>query len=177
MQIYFSPKELCFTLSSLLINLKNMQTTIVIFKPDCVLRGLVGEILQRFEKRGLKIVGVKKMKLSNEILEEHYAHLKDKPFFPGVVKAMQRTTVIIVALKGVNAADVARKMAGATNARDAEPGTIRGDFAVSIQNNLVHISDSPESAEIEVKRFFSEDELTDPTEEELGVVYSKDEIG
>ncbi|MFH0834157.1 MAG: nucleoside-diphosphate kinase [Patescibacteria group bacterium] len=154
-----------------------MQTTLVIFKPDCILRGLVGEILARFEKRGLKIVGLKKMKLSNEILEEHYEHLKDKPFFPGIVKAMQRTPVIVLALQGVDAAEVARKMAGATNARAAEVGTIRGDLAVSIQNNLVHISDSPESAEIEVERFFKKEELIDPTEEELGVIYSPDERG
>ncbi len=152
-----------------------MQNTLVIFKPDCVLRGLVGEILSRFERRGLKIVAIKKMKLSTELLEEHYSHLKDKPFFPGIVAAMQRTPVIVVALNGVDAADVARKMAGATNARDAEVGTIRGDLAVSIQNNLVHISDSPESAEAEVKRFFGENELIDPAEEELNVLYSKDE--
>jgi len=153
-----------------------MQTTLVIFKPDCILRGLVGEILQRFEKRGLKIVAIKKMKLSTELLEEHYSHLKDKPFFPGIVAAMQRTSVIVVALRGVDAADVARKMAGTTNAREAEPGTIRGDLAVSIQNNLVHISDSLESAEIEVKRFFKPEELFELTDEELGVVYSSDEL-
>lgn len=153
-----------------------MQTTLVIFKPDCILRGLVGEILDRFEKRGLKIVGIKKIKLSNEILEEHYSHIKDKPFFPGVVEAMQRTPVIVLALRGVDAANVARKMAGATNAREAEPGTIRGDLAVSIQNNLVHISDSPESAEAEVKRFFTPEELIDSTEEEFSVIYSKDEL-
>ena len=154
-----------------------MQTTLVIFKPDCVLRGLVGEILGRFEKRGLKIAAIKKMKLSTELLEEHYSHLKDKPFFPGIVAAMQRTPVVVVALTGVDAAEVARKMAGATNARDAEVGTIRGDFAVSIQNNLVHISDSPESAETEVKRFFAAEELIEPAEEEFGVLYSPDERG
>lgn len=152
-----------------------MQTTLVICKPDCVLRGLVGEIISRFEKRGLKIVAIKKMKLSTELLTEHYGHLKDKPFFPGILAAMQRTPVVVLALRGVNAADVARKMAGATNARDAEVGTIRGDLAVSIQNNLVHISDSPESAEIEVKRFFTAEELIDPADEELNVVYSPDE--
>lgn len=153
-----------------------MQTTLIIFKPDCILRGLVGEILQRFEKKGLKIVGIKKISLSNEILKEHYAHLADKPFFPGIVEAMQSTPVIAVALRGVDAANVARKMAGATNAREAEPGTIRGDLGMSIQNNLVHISDSPEAAEIEVKRFFKNKELIDLADRELEVIYSKDEI-
>ena len=153
-----------------------MQTTLVLLKPDCILRGLIGEIIQRFEKKGLKIVGIKKIHLSNEILEEHYAHLADKPFFPGVIKAMQTTPVIAIALRGVGAANIARKMAGATNAREAEPGTIRGDLAVSIQNNLVHISDSPESAETEVKRFFKDEELLDLAEKETEILYSPDEI-
>ena len=153
-----------------------MQTTLVIFKPDCILRGLIGEILQRFEKKGLKIAGIKKAHLTTELLKEDYAHIADKPFFQGVVKAMQSTPVIAVALRGVDAANVARKMAGATNARDAEPGTIRGDLAMSVQNNLVHISDSPESAEIEVKRFFKNEELIDLADKELEVIYSKDEI-
>ena len=152
-----------------------MQTTLVIFKPDCILRGLVGEILSRFEKKGLKIVGIKKIKLSREILKEHYSHLADKPFFSGIVAAMQSTPVIVVALQGVDAATVARKMAGATNSREAEIGTIRGDFGMSIQNNLVHISDSPESAEIEVKRFFKNEELIDLADRELEIIYSKDE--
>ena len=154
-----------------------MQTTLVLIKPDCILRGLAGEILDRFIKRGLQVVGIKMLKLSDEILAEHYAHLKDKPFFPGIVKAMQRTPVIAVALTGVDAANVARAMAGATNSREAEPGTIRGDYAVSIQNNLVHISDSPESAEIEVKRFFKPEELFESNQEISGMTYSPDELG
>jgi nucleoside-diphosphate kinase len=153
-----------------------MQTTLVLLKPDCIIRGLIGEIIQRFEKKGLKIVGIKKINLSNEILTEHYAHIADKPFFPGVVKAMQVSPVIAIALRGLDAANVARKMAGSTNAREAEPGTIRGDLAMSIQNNLVHISDSPESAETEVKRFFSDDELLELAEKEIDVLYSPDEI-
>lgn len=152
-----------------------MQTTLVLLKPDCIIRGLIGEIISRFEKKGLKIVAIKKMRLSDEILKEHYAHLADKPFFPSIVKAMQATPVIAIALRGVDAANVARSMAGATNAREAEPGTIRGDLAMSIQNNLVHISDSPESAEVEVKRFFTDEELLDVEEREIDVLYSPDE--
>jgi len=136
----------------------------------------VGEILQRFEKKGLKIAGIKKIHLSDDILKEHYAHLADKPFFPGIVKAMQTTPVIAVALRGLDAANVARAMAGSTNAREAAPGTIRGDLAMSIQNNLVHISDSPENAEIEVKRFFKDEELIDLADKELDVLYSADEL-
>lgn len=116
------------------------------------------------------------MRLTDELLAEHYAHIADKPFFPGVVQAMQRTPVIVVALAGVDAAEVARSMTGATNAREALPGTIRGDLAVSVQNNLVHVSDSPENAKKEVKRFFTPEELIEATDEELGVVYSTDEL-
>ena len=153
-----------------------MQTTLVLIKPDCILRGLTGEIINRFVKRGLQIVGIKMMKLSDDLLKEHYAHIADKPFFPGVMKAMQRTPVIAIALAGIDVANVARSMAGITNARDAQAGTIRGDYAVSIQNNIVHISDSPESAEVEVKRFFKEEELFEPLKELAGLTYSPDEI-
>lgn len=153
-----------------------MQKTLVLIKPDCILRGLTGEIINRFVKRGLQIVGIKMMELSDDLLKEHYAHIADKPFFPGVIKAMQRTPVIAIALAGIDAANVARAMAGITNARDAQAGTIRGDYAVSIQNNIVHISDSPESAEVEVKRFFKEEELFEPLQEIAGMAYSPDEI-
>jgi nucleoside-diphosphate kinase len=153
-----------------------LQKTLVLFKPDCLLRGLIGRILQRFEDRGLIIVGFKMLQLSDEILREHYAHLADKPFFPGVLKAMQRTPVVAVALAGVEAVTVAREMAGATNSREALPGTIRGDFGASIQNNLVHISDSAESAKSELERFFSSEELFESPAEQLGIIYSSDEI-
>jgi len=153
-----------------------MNSTLVLLKPDCILRGLTGEILNRFVKRGLQISGLKMMQLSDEILKEHYAHIADKPFFPGVMAAMQRTPVIAVALTGIEAPTVARKMAGTTNARNAEPGTIRGDFAVSIQNNIVHISEDDAAAEAEVKRFFKAEELFGANKEISGLVYSLDEI-
>ncbi len=153
-----------------------MQTTLAILKPDCIIRGLTGEILDRFVKRGLKVVGLKMIKLSDEILAEHYAHIADKPFFPGVVTAMQKTPVIVIALAGIDAAAVARGMAGVTNARAAAPGTIRGDYAVSIQNNIVHISEDAAAAEAEVKRFFTPEELYEVSTEGLNLVYSPDEL-
>ena len=153
-----------------------MKTTLVLLKPDCILRGLTGEILNRFVKRGLQISGIKMMQLSDEILKSHYAHIADKPFFPGVMKAMQKTPVIAVALSGIEAPTVARKMAGSTNARDAESGSIRGDYAVSIQNNIVHISEDDAAAEAEVKRFFSPEEIFPVNAEIAGMVYSPDEI-
>lgn len=153
-----------------------MQTTLVILKPDCIIRGLTGEIIDRFLKRGLKIVGIKQMRLSDKLLTEHYAHLKEKPFFPSILKSMQRAPVILLALRGLDAANVARSMAGTTNSREAAPGTIRGDYGVSIQNNLVHISDSSESAETEVKRFFKAEELIEPAAEEFSALYSPDEL-
>lgn len=153
-----------------------MQTTLVLLKPDAILRGLAGQIIDRFARRGLLLVGCKMMQLSDEILKEHYAHIADKPFFPGVMASMQRTPVIALALAGVDAAAVARAMAGTTNARNAAPGTIRGDFAVSIQNNIVHISEDAAAAAVEVPRFFAADELFTPTAEQTVFVYSPDEI-
>lgn len=153
-----------------------MEKTLVLLKPDCLLRGLVGRIIQRFEERGLVLVGLKMLQLSDEILQEHYQHLADKPFFPGIVAAMQKTPVIALALAGVEAVRVAREMAGATNAREAVNGTIRGDFAISIQNNLVHISDSPQSAVAELKRFFSAEEVFAAPRAKLTICYSADEL-
>lgn len=156
--------------------MSNLETTLVLIKPDAILRGLTGEIIDRFVKRGLKIAGIKLLQASDAILEEHYAHIASKPFFPGVKAGMQRTPIIAIALCGIDAATVARNMAGTTNARTAAPGTLRGDYAVSIQQNIVHISDSPEAAVTEVARFFRADEIFLPTSEELGVVYGADEI-
>jgi nucleoside-diphosphate kinase len=153
-----------------------METTLVLIKPDCILRGLAGEVLDRFVKRGLGVVGIKLMALSEEILREHYSHIAEKPFFPGVVASMQKTPVIAIALRGIDAAKVARSMAGSTNARDAAPGTIRGDYAASIQNNIVHISEDSAAAAVEVPRFFSADELYDMPAELAGNVYAPDEL-
>jgi|SRR5689334_6000660 len=136
-----------------------MERTLVLLKPDAVQRDLVGEILARLERKGLKIVGLKLMRLSDELLDEHYSHLLDKPFFPEVKSFMQRTPVVAVCLEGVDAVNTVRLLTGITKAREAAPGTIRGEFALSVQANLIHCSDSLETALVEVPRFFKSEEL------------------
>lgn len=140
-----------------------MEQTLIIFKPSAIGRALVGKVLSRFEQKGLVIAGMKMMKLSEELLKEHYAHLIDKPFFPHIIASMTATPVIVACLKGVDAINVVRSMTGATNGRRAAPGTIRGDFSMSNQENIIHASSSPEDAEVEIKRFFSDDEIFDYT--------------
>lgn len=136
-----------------------METTLVLLKPDSVQRRLIGAILQRFENKGLKISGMKLMQISNELAAKHYAEHKERPFYQGLVDFMTSRPVVALAITGPKAVSVVRKLMGATFGFNAEPGTIRGDFGVSNQFNLVHGSDSPESAEREVALFFNSDEL------------------
>lgn len=136
-----------------------MQRTLVLLKPDCVSKGLCGEVLARFEKAGLSIKGAKMMRLSSELLREHYAHLTDKPFYPSIQQFMQRTPVIALALEGDNAIEKVREMLGPTDSRKAAKGTIRGDFGEDVQLNVAHASDSAENAKAELKRFFRAEEL------------------
>lgn len=136
-----------------------MERTLVLLKPDAVQRDLVGEILARLERKGLKIVGLKMMHLSNAMLDEHYSHLVGRPFFPEVKSFMQRTPIVACCLEGTEAVSTVRQLCGVTKAREAAPGTIRGEFALSVQANLVHCSDSLETAEAEVARFFQSEEL------------------
>lgn len=138
-----------------------MERTLIILKPDAVQRGLCGEILTRFEKKGLQIVGAKMMRISQSLAETHYEPHKGKPFYPGLVKFMTSSPVIVLALAGKDAIAIARKMMGATFGSRAEPGTIRGDFGVSNSFNLIHGSDSPESAQRELALFFRPEELLD----------------
>jgi nucleoside-diphosphate kinase len=138
-----------------------MEQTLVIFKPSAVNRALCGRILSRFEEKGLVIAGMKMMQLSEELLREHYAHLVNLPFFPTLVRSMMASPVIVMVLRGVDAINVVRLMTGATNGRQAAPGTIRGDYAMSNQENIIHASSSPEDAEAEIKRFFSPTEIFD----------------
>jgi nucleoside-diphosphate kinase len=140
-----------------------MERTLIIFKPDAVQRGLCGQILTRFENKGLQIVGLKFMRISQQTAETHYAPHKGKGFYEGLVKFMTSSPVVVVALEGKNAIAIARKMMGATFGSNAEPGTIRGDFGVSNSFNLIHGSDSPEAAAKELKLFFNDDELIDWT--------------
>ena len=153
-----------------------MEKTLVLITPDAVQRGLIGRIITRFEEKGLKLTGMKLMTLSNELLSEHYSHLADKPFFPGTVKFMQATPVVAICLEGIDAVDTVRRLCGITKSREAQPGTIRGDWAMSIQANLVHASDSTETASKEVPRFFKTAELFDYHSALTGTVYSEDEL-
>lgn len=152
-----------------------MQRTLILLKPSTIQRGLVGKVIDRFQQKGLQIMGIKMMTLSDELLREHYAHLVDRPFFPSLVRSMQATPVIAICLQGVDVVEVVRQMIGATNSRKALPGTIRGDFGMSGQENIVHASDSPENAEIEIKRFFRDDEIFDYTLLVSPALYSPDE--
>lgn len=153
-----------------------MEQTFVILKPSAIDRGLVGDVLTRFQRKGLEIAGIKMMRLTEEKLREHYAHLVDRPFFPDLLRSMMRTPVIVMVLRGKDVVEVVRAMTGATNCRKAAPGTIRGDFGMSGQENIIHASDSPENAVIEINRFFNPDEIFDYTLPTQGSTYAPDEI-
>lgn len=152
-----------------------MERTLILIKPDAMARSLAGTILQRFEAKGLKIAGLKMAALGDEILAEHYSHLTDKPFYPGLAAFMQSSPVIAVCLEGKEAVEVCRALCGATNARKAAPGTIRGDLSVSTQCNLVHASDSAENAAAEIRRFFNAEELFTYEPGLLNFLLAKDE--
>jgi len=153
-----------------------MEQSLVIIKPSGVERGLVGDIISRFQRRGLIICGLKMMRLSEQLLREHYAHLVDKPFFPSLMRSMQASPVVVMCLRGVDAINVIRAMVGSTNARNAAPGTIRGDFGMSSQENIIHASDSVENGIIETRRFFSDDEIFDYIPYTLKYIYAPDEV-
>lgn len=153
-----------------------MEQTLVILKPSAVERCLIGEIISRIQHKGLVITGLKMMQLDEKILREHYAHLVDRPFFPSIVESMTASPVIVMCLKGVDAVAVFRKMTGVTNGRNAEPGTLRGDFCCSGQANIVHASDSVENAQAEIKRFFLPSEIFDYTPSNIKFIYSDDEL-
>ncbi|HSX40206.1 MAG TPA: nucleoside-diphosphate kinase, partial [Candidatus Saccharimonadales bacterium] len=136
-----------------------MERSIVLVKPDGVQRGLVGEVIHRFERKGLRLAGVKMISLSDALLDEWYAHHKDKPFFPGLKSYMKSYPVVAMVWEGLDAVTAIRKMIGITKARDAEPGTIRGDFAMSQQYNLIHASETAEIAKKEEELMFSKEEI------------------
>lgn len=153
-----------------------MQRTVVLLKPDGLQRGLVGEIIHRFERKGLKLVALKMMKVSEAVVEEHYAHHKDKPFFAGLKSFMMSAPLVGMVLEGKDAVGVVRKMAGVTNGREADYGTIRGDFSISQSNNIVHVSDSEEAAKEEIHRFFEESEIHDWDRTISPYLYGEDEV-
>src|SRR5438477_1315674 len=148
-----------------------MERTLIILKPDAVQRGLVGDIVARFERKGIQIVGMKMMKIPTQLAETHYEPHKGKPFYAGLVKFMTSSPVIVLVLAGKDCINIARKMMGATFGSKAEPGTIRGDFGVSNSFNLIHGSDSPESAQRELGLFFKTDELQEWTPASQAWVY------
>ena len=152
-----------------------MEKTLVILKPSAMGRGIAGEVIDRFIKKGLIISGIKLMQLTDELLDDHYAHLKDRPFFNRIKTSMKSLPVIVMCLKGIDAVQVVRAMVGATNGRAAAPGTIRGDYSMG-QENIIHASDTPENAVIELNRFFKPEEIIDYTPTAMHLLYADDEL-
>jgi nucleoside-diphosphate kinase len=138
-----------------------MERTFVMLKPDAVKKGVIGNVTSRLEGKGLKIVGMKMLQLNEKICREHYAHHAEKPFFKGLVEFMCSTPVVCMILEGEDAVETVRALAGPTDSKKAPKGTIRGDFGTDVQANIIHASDSRETAESEIKRFFKKNEIFD----------------
>ncbi len=138
-----------------------MERTLLILKPDCLQRRLTGRILQRFEDKGLVLAGMKLMQISTDLAERHYAPHKGKPFYPGLIDYITSGPVVVMVLAGQRAIDISRTLMGKTFGYEAQPGTIRGDFGASRTFNLIHGSDSPETAATEIALYFNDDELLD----------------
>ncbi|NJL04135.1 MAG: nucleoside-diphosphate kinase [Chloroflexaceae bacterium] len=136
-----------------------MEKSLIILKPDAVQRGLIGQIITRLEQRGLKFMGMKLMQVSPELAQSHYGEHEGKPFFGALVSYITSSPVVVIAIQGKNVVQTIRNTVGATNPMNAAPGTIRGDFGLEIGRNLIHASDSPESGEAEVSRFFDASDL------------------
>ncbi|GJM20566.1 MAG: nucleoside-diphosphate kinase [Planctomycetota bacterium] len=154
-----------------------MERTLIILKPDAVQRGLMGRILSRFEDKGLVLVAARFRKLDESLLAQHYKDHEGKPFYAGLVRFMGESPVLVMVLEGVEAITVCRKMMGKTFGRDAEGGTIRGDFGVSRSYNLIHGSDSPEAAQREIALFFDADEVIEWQPAGHKWVYDAEDLG
>lgn len=154
-----------------------MQTTLIFLKPDAVQRGLMGKIVQRFEDKGLSFVGMKLVHVGEDLAKQHYAEHAERPFFPGLLKFITSSPVLACAIQGPNAVAVCRTLIGATNGQKADPGTIRGDLGMSGANNLVHGSDSPESAQRELALWFTEDELVTIDKTANTWIYDPSDLG
>ncbi len=153
-----------------------MERTVVLVKPDGLQRGLVGEIIHRFERKGLKLIGIKMIRLTDDVLDNWYAHHKDKPFFATLKSFMEWTPVVAMVWEGVEAIAAVRKIVGITKSREAEAGSIRGDFGMSGSQNIIHASDSPESSEKELGLIFNADEIFEYDSATDLLIYSKEEI-
>lgn len=140
-----------------------MQRTLVLVKPDAVQRGLAGEVISRLERKGLKLVGVKMMRVDESLARRHYEAHVERPFFPSLLAFITSSPIVALAVEGPNAIDITRGVMGATNPLEATPGSIRGDMALSVGPNLIHGSDSEEAAARELALFFGDDELLDYT--------------
>jgi len=136
-----------------------MERTFVMLKPDAVEKHIIGEVISRLEGEGLRVDAIKMIQLDEKMCREHYAHHAGKPFFEGLVRFMCSTPVVCMVLEGQNAVEAVRKLAGPTDSRKAAKGTIRGDFGTDVQANVIHASDSRETAEVEIKRFFKQNEV------------------
>lgn len=152
-----------------------MEKTLIIAKPDAVQRGLVGEIIRRMELKGLKLIGMKMLSLNSELLQKHYEEHLEKDFYAGLEEFMKSSPVVIMAWEGYECVSSVRTIVGSTNPREAEAGTIRGDMAIGTGRNLIHASDSKNSGEKEVSRFFSESELFSYDKSEYIHIYESHE--
>lgn len=148
-----------------------MERTLIIAKPDAVQRGLVGEIISRLERKGLKLIGLKMMGLNSTMLQAHYAEHLEKPFYAGLEEFMKSSPVVVMAWEGFECVNSVRILVGATNPREAAAGTIRGDFSIGTGRNLIHASDSKKSGKEEVDRFFTKDELFEYEKSEYMHIY------
>ncbi len=154
-----------------------VEQSVVLIKPDALQRGLLGEIVVRFERKGLKLVGLKMMNLTDEILDEWYVHHKDKGFFDDLKGFMKSAPIIAMLWQGMDAISVVRKLVGTTHGREAEAGSIRGDFSISQQLNLIHASDAVETAQKEKDLIFDKDDVIDWQWSAEGLYYSQEERG
>ncbi len=152
-----------------------MERTVVLIKPDGVQRGLIGEVTHRFERKGLKLIGLKMISLSDALLDEWYAHHKDKPFFPALKSYMKSVPVVAMVWEGKDVVATVRRMIGITKAREADPGTVRGDFAMSQQYNLIHASENADIAKGEEKLMFAKEEIFSWEKSDLDHVYLPEE--
>jgi nucleoside-diphosphate kinase len=152
-----------------------MERTLVIAKPDAVQRGLIGEIVARLERKGLKLIGIKMASLDEAILRTHYAEHVEKSFYAGLEEFMKSSPVVLMAWEGFECVQSVRNIVGATNPREAAPGSIRGDLAIGTGRNLIHASDSKASGEREVANFFKQDELINYDKSEYMHIYESHE--
>ena len=152
-----------------------MNTTLLILKPDCVARGYIGEIISRLEKKGLSILAMKMIRVSRELAEQHYAEHKNKPFFEDLLRFITSRPVVPMVVEGMNAPHVCRQLIGVTDCSQAAAGTIRGDFGMSGRFNLIHGSDSPESAKREIALWFTPDEIMDTYRDDYPWLHNPDD--